>query len=285
MTDDRAAALVLNPRSGALSRLADPAAAIAAALGAAGFRLVLPPAPELPLDAQWEKVLASPARIVFVAGGDGTLRDAAARLRGGDRLLAPLPGGTMNRLCAQLGLPLDPCGAAAAHALSEPGWLDAGLAGEELFLHQFIAGRVTRLMHFREAQRGSGVRGWVPLLCALVRAFGRPPGRTLRVRVAGRRLRGQAVIVTLPAHDGPSRLIVDVARPRGLAGRLRLAWRWLRGRLHEDTEVTALKADRLVIHVRDGALRLSLDGEMVMARPPLRIRRLPRAVPVLLPPR
>jgi diacylglycerol kinase family enzyme len=283
MTDGRAAALILNPRSGTLSRLAEPAAEIAAALADAGFRLVLPPAPDLPLDAQWEQVLASPARIVFVAGGDGTLRDAAARLRGGDRLLAPLPGGTMNKLCAQLGLPLDPCEAAAAHALSEPGWLDAGLVGEELFLHQLIGGRVTRLMHFREMQRGAGVRGWVPLLRALLRAFARPPGRTLRVRVAGQRLRGQAVVVTLPDHGGGSQLMVDVARPRGVAGRLRLAWRWLRGRLHHDAEVSAREAKRLVIHARDGALRLSLDGEMVMARPPLRIRLLPRAVPVLVP--
>jgi diacylglycerol kinase family enzyme len=279
------AALILNPRAGTMAKLADPAADLAAALRQAGFDLPAARLPDLPLDAQWAAALAGPAEIIFVAGGDGTLRDAARRLQGSARMLAPLPGGTMNRLCTWLGLPADPLEAAAAYRGAVPGWLDAGFAGNNLFLYQLIAGRVTRLMHFREMQRGSGVAGWWPLLRAILRSVARPAARNLRVVVAGRRLRGHALVVTLPAPDAPAtipRLMdVDIAAPGSPLAKLRQAWRWVRGRLREDTEVAEMQADRLAVHARDSAVRLSLDGEMLIARLPVRVRLQRDAVRIL----
>lgn len=277
----RTAALILNPRAGTMAKLAEPGAALAAALRQAGFAITPEPSPDLPLDQQWDAAMAGGAGIIFVAGGDGTLRDAASRLHGSACVLAPLPGGTMNRLCERLGLPPDPVEAAAAYRAAVPGWLDAGFAGNDLFLYQLIAGRVTRLMHFREMQRGGGIAGWWPLLRAVLRTISRPASRTLRIAVRGHRLRGHALVVTLPPPLVPAMMDVDIAAPRSPLAKIRQAWGWLRGRLREDAEVAELRASRLVVHARDSAMRLSLDGEMLMARMPVRVRLHRNAVRIL----
>jgi diacylglycerol kinase (ATP) len=48
---------------------------------------------------------------LLVAGGDGTIHEALQGLAGSDTCLGPLPGGTANVLCRELGLPLRPVAA------------------------------------------------------------------------------------------------------------------------------------------------------------------------------
>lgn len=55
------------------------------------------------------------AEVVFVCGGDGTIHDALQGLVGTGARLAPLPMGSGNALCRELGLPLNPLRAAAAY--------------------------------------------------------------------------------------------------------------------------------------------------------------------------
>lgn len=276
------ACLIVNPRAGNLSAMDDPGPQLAATLRAAGFAVEDPDA-SADLDTQWAR--AEGARIVFVAGGDGTLRDAAARLRGTGRYLAPLPGGTLNRLCTRLDLPNDPIEAAALYAAAAPGLIDTATANGEVFLYQLIIGRATRLMRFREMQRGGGAGGWWPLVQALLRALTRPFPRELWVRLGpAARQTGQAVIVTLPEPNRPTGLLLHVARPAGAVARLRQAWRWFRGKLGEDAEVSEREVARVAVHGRQDGVRMSLDGEMRLARTPVRVNLHKRALSVLVVP-
>jgi len=57
---------------------------------------------------------------VLVAGGDGTINEALQGLAGTPACLGPLPLGTANVLCRELGLPLDPMAALERLAAARP---------------------------------------------------------------------------------------------------------------------------------------------------------------------
>lgn len=266
------AALILNPAAGRLSRLASPRSQLESAMIAGGFRLLS--LPEGDLDAQFQAALDGDAELLFVAGGDGTLRGLAARMLVADRRYALLPGGTMNRVCARLGLPNDPLEAIACY---RPGagslQLDVAMLNGEPLLYQSVIGRPARMLRFREMQRGGGLAGWIPLVQIALRNLFRAPWRDVTVPLgARRRASGMAAVVTLPTPAEAGGLTMQLLRPRGVLGRMRQIWRWFHGRLHDDPDVLTLEADQLVLHGRGRLMRVSLDGELMALPPPLRFR-------------
>lgn len=279
--DTTGAALIVNAQAGSLSGLAEPRAVLEAALREGGFHLPVAVAEDTPLQDQWAMFDHPEVAVVFVAGGDGTLRSAAERAMATGRILAPLPGGTMNRFCQRLGLPAGPVDAARLFRPGASTAVDVATVNGDVFLYQSVVGEPTRLMRFREMQRGAGMRGWLPLLVAGLRALFRPNGRDLLVRFGrGRRRSGHAAVVTLTDVG----LALSLARPSSAAARLRQAVRWIRGRLSDDPETLDRAAEHLVIHGRGALQRMSLDGEMRLSPSPLRFRLRRGALAVLLPP-
>ena len=260
-----------------------PRAALEAALAEAGFRLLPAPPEGSTLEVQWQAAAAAP--LIFVAGGDGTLRNAAARLAGTGRILAPIPAGTMNRFAARLGLPPDPLGAIAAYREATVRNVPLAEVNGEPFLHQCVVGRVTWLMRLRERQRGAGWRGWLRLLRGVLREALHPHlPRPLAARLGHlRRVRAHTVVVTAPVLAEPPLLCLKVAPRRAARVLLRQAWRWFRGRLAEDPDILVRHAPRLAVTAAAGTVRLSLDGETARARVPLRFRLRPAALRVLVP--
>jgi diacylglycerol kinase family enzyme len=75
----------------------------------------------------WEAALAEPADLVAVAGGDGTVCDAALALAGGDVPLTLLPLGSANNIARTLGLDgRDPAALARAWSSAPRRPLDLG---------------------------------------------------------------------------------------------------------------------------------------------------------------
>jgi YegS/Rv2252/BmrU family lipid kinase len=71
---------------------------------------------------------------VLVAGGDGTLNEAIQGLVGTDTALGYLPYGTVNIWAREIGLPLDPAGAARAILHGRDERIDVGYANDRAFL-------------------------------------------------------------------------------------------------------------------------------------------------------
>lgn len=245
--------------------------------------MAAPPRPDLPLEAQLAAGLAAAPEVVFAIGGDGTIRAVAESLAGRDIILGVLPGGTMNRLAARLGLPGDSLAAARSLAGATTESLAIGELNGRVFLYQSIVGRPSRLVRFREMQRGVGLPGWLPLIRAVLRSVARPPRRSLRLRGANRPIRADAVVVTLPLPGAAATFQVDAVRRGGILTGLRQAWRWIRGRLAEDADVTSLARPHLAVQGRDRMLRVTLDGEQMLVAPPLRYRLRCDALRVLRP--
>jgi len=277
------AALLINPAAGSAPDAPAAIAALAEAITSAGYALVVAARAELPLDAQIDAALAARPEVIFALGGDGSLRAVAERLAGHDIALGVLPGGTMNRLAARLGIPDDPLAAARSLADAECDSLTVGALNGRIFLYQCLVGRTSRLVRFREMQRGVGLAGWLPLLLAALRLAARPPRRSLRLRGQGERLRADAVVVTMPQPGAECRFQIEAVRRSGRLAGLRQAWRWIRGRLAKDPDVVALCRPHLAVHGRDARLRVTLDGEPDLMTPPLRFRLRPDALRVLRP--
>lgn len=71
---------------------------------------------------------------LWVLGGDGTQASAASVLTYSRTQLCPLPGGTVNVLCRELGIPLDAPTAISSILSGEPMSIDVGQVGETKFL-------------------------------------------------------------------------------------------------------------------------------------------------------
>lgn len=279
------AALLINPAAGSARLDEDRLDRIVAALAEAGYTFAMPARPDLPLDAQLAAALTTRPAVVFVLGGDGTIRAVAERIAGLDVVLGPLPGGTMNRLAARLGIGSDPVAAARSLAGATVETLPLGTLNGRVFLYQSIVGRSSRLVRFREMQRGVGLAGWLPLIRAALRTMARTPRRSLSLRAQGRRMRADAVVVTLPPPGALPLLEVHAVRRGGLLAGLRQGWRWIRGRLARDQGVTAFDRPHLAVQGIDDRLRVTLDGEQHLLETPLRFRLRSDALRVLRPPR
>lgn len=130
------AILIYNPRAGrwGIASLVDPVLGELAAAGQpAGAEATRAPGHATDIA---RRAAARGAPAVYVLGGDGTLREAAAGLLGTTTPLGVLPGGTVNVVARALGVPLEPRAAARLLARAAAREIDVGLCGEAPFLMQ-----------------------------------------------------------------------------------------------------------------------------------------------------
>lgn len=230
---------------------------------------------------------------VFVLGGDGTLRIAAAALAGTSTALGPLPGGTTNVVAAALGLPDDPVAAARALAHCERRDIDVGRCGEERFLMQTSGGLDARVMarvdprwkrrFGKLAVVAAGLRAWVGYDFPVfeLEVDGRPAAATGFVVANLARYAGAFEIVpTASAEDRQLELLLFHGRHRRAA--LGFALDLARGRHLErsDVEVRPVRRVRLLGPPR---AELQADGDPFVATPPLDLELAADRLTVLVP--
>jgi diacylglycerol kinase family enzyme len=105
--------------------------------------------------------------IVGVAGGDGSMRTAAAVLANSGTALLPVPAGTLNHLAKRCGI-ADFGAAAAALRARQIQPLPVGLVGEHVFMSTLTLGEYARVLRIRERWRHRVAR-WPAILlgCAV----------------------------------------------------------------------------------------------------------------------
>jgi YegS/Rv2252/BmrU family lipid kinase len=96
-------------------------------------RLVEPSSPAEAQDAARDAAARGDSHL-FVIGGDGTLRDAAAGLAGSATALAAVPGGTVNIWCLETGIPRSLRAAIDAHLSGQVVPVDLGRVAGQPFL-------------------------------------------------------------------------------------------------------------------------------------------------------
>lgn len=246
-----------------------------------------------------QAAIASDPDALIVGGGDGSIACSGQKLIGTGIALGILPLGTMNLLAKDLGLPLTIPEAIAVIAKGHTRAIDVAFANEHIFLCKAILGLPANIGQLREKGRGAlGIRGTLRLIRHLAIRLRRHPLLSMALRVDGRttRIRTRALAVSCNAYDEAfgrflrrshldrGELVLYV--PHGLTfwRLLRLGAGLLVGRWRQQPWLEVRALTRFAIVSPRPRLRIMLDGEVRLMKPPIRFRILPGALTVFAPP-
>lgn len=253
-----------------------------------------------PVASQIEESRNSTADVVVVDGGDGTINAAITAHVGSGRPIGLIPGGTMNLLAADYGVPLDREAAARFICHLNVRSFDAGFLGERVFLHTALTGLPARLGVHRENRRGRLTL--IDRLALGLHALG-TVGRDPRLRLepqdaeaGGAALTSRTFAFVVGALRGtilprPHREVdqsgaltaLSIDANSGLE-LVRLALRGAIGDLADDPLVTRTSLRGGVLSGARRSTHAMLDGESVRLSLPAQLGIMPGAVHVIVPP-
>jgi diacylglycerol kinase (ATP) len=234
------------------------------------------------------------ADLVFVLGGDGTLRDAANGLAGSNTALAALPGGTVNIWVREMGIPRRLRAAIDAHLHGQRVRADLGLADRRRFLLMASAGWDALAAH-AVSPRLKRVAGDLAYIASFARLLPRLRYQPIRWRtgiatddhrmamivISNTRLYGGRVHFTPEACATDGLLDVAAVCPQGILAALRVGVRVAADRIATDRSVIALRTPELAIETP--GIPLQLDGDYA-GETPARFSVEARALAVSVPP-
>lgn len=230
---------------------------------------------------------------VYVLGGDGTLREAAAGLMGTRTALGALPGGTINVVAASLGLPSRPAAAAALLRHATVREMDVGLCGDLPFLILTSVGLDGRIMA-RVPPRLKRLLGRGAVALEGARDWWSYDYPEVRVVADGREIHGTfAAACNLSRYGGSTRLAprarpdsgrleLIVFRGSGRAATLAFAADLVLGRHTRRPDVEAIAVEE-VEFLGPASLPLEIDGDGLALAPPHKIRLAAERLRVLAP--
>jgi diacylglycerol kinase family enzyme len=223
--------------------------------------------------------------LVIVGGGDGTVSAAASALIGTETALGILPLGTLNHFARDLGLPANLDEAAKAIAAGKERRVDVAEMNGEVFINNSAIGLYPLMVIDRDLQRmrlGRSKR--LAMLVASVRTLARFGHRRLALTINDEeQARVDTPMLFVGNNDyridigAPGRrerldggqLSVLVMRKRTRRGLIAASIRALLSRSRADDMVTIDGVERLRVATRRSQLPVSLDGEVIRAKPPL----------------
>ncbi|HEY5990344.1 MAG TPA: phosphatase PAP2 family protein [Streptosporangiaceae bacterium] len=277
------------PTGDGLVLVVNPSAGGASPDLAAELRAELPDAQiiEVPDGQELEAVLGDAvrrARIIGVAGGDGTVNVAADFALAAGLPLLVIPAGTFNHFATDLGV-ISTNDALDALRAGDAVRVDVGVAGRAPFLNTSSTGVYVDLVRARERLE-KRIGKWPALFVALIHVFRH--SRPLDIFVNGRRRRLWLLFTGnccyLPQGFAPSHRpdladgqldvrVVDAKRP---LSRLRLLAAVFLGTLARSRVYQAWAADAIDLAAADGSpIRMSIDGEVGAAGTSIRVAKRP----------
>lgn len=228
-------------------------------------------------------LLAAGHRRLGVCGGDGTVAAAASVLAGRDVELAIIPGGTLNHLARDHGVPIDPEAAVENAYSGGVRRIDvAAVNGKEFVNTSAVGAYVSFVMARERFERSLGYR--LATLVAAVRMFARLPRFTVHLETEGVAHHYRATLVFIGVgqralqapqlggrvENGKRGLHVIVVRNSGRARLVAFALAALFAGLRTRVDaVDAFLVERCRVEPPAGYRRIATDGEIVDAQAPL----------------
>jgi diacylglycerol kinase family enzyme len=257
---------------------------------------------EIPLgaiDERMNQLAQAGVRRIAVAGGDGTIGTAAGIASKLSIELAMIPGGTLNHLADDLGIPKEPDRALNLAVRGAARSVDAGSVNEQLFLNTSSVGTYVTFVRIRDRlERRLGYH-----LASFVAAFRlllRPYAFTVEVEVEDKLRSNITPLVFVGV--GERELKLPTLGGRARAGRRGLHLMIVRGRSRARVAALAFAAaargtrfaarspsleahvvQQFTIRLRRPRAIVATDGELHTMTAPLRYRWIPDAVRIVAP--
>jgi diacylglycerol kinase family enzyme len=292
---EKTGVIFLNPRSGTSD--ANRASDIRAAASERGLEVVdIRQGIDIP--SLVRQRLADGQRLFLAAGGDGTIHSVVQSLVGSEGRLAIIPAGTVNHLAKDLNIPLDWREALDLAFKGEAKMIDVGKVNDTYFTNVILLGLYPDMVRERER-----LRHWYGKTRAYLRAIYKSMVRFHHVTIVIEAAQKAEVIRT--AVFGVSVNKYDFDSPGIIApketfegGQLAVYWlpeggrlavlrtiiKFVSGKLALGRDVRTLYTRELRVQARQPRLRLGMNGELVTADMPLRIKVVPGALHVVVPP-
>jgi diacylglycerol kinase family enzyme len=239
--------------------------------------------------------------LLIVGGGDGTVGAAASALAGTGTLLGILPLGTLNHFARDLGIPADLDEAARLIAGRGGRKVDVGEMSGRIFINNSAIGLYPLMVVDRDLQRRRlGRSKRLAMVVASLRTLLRFNHQRLTLTVNEERTgRVDTPLLFVGNNDyridigapgqrekiDDGELCVLVMRKKTRRGLVAASVRAMFGRSRPDDMVRLDGVERLRVSSARRQLVVSLDGEVIRARPPLDYRIRKQALRVIAPKR
>ena len=284
------AVVLLNADAGAMHSLRNEETLATARerFAAGGWNAHVAIVPSSAMGAALEAAMISSPDAIVVGGGDGSVSRTVATVAGSGIALGVLALGTVNLLGRDLGMPSDLESAIDALCAGETRSIDLATLNGRPFHSLAGLGFFADMARERESvRRRWRLPRWVTFAMAAARAFARTGRVQLEIEAAGA-VRPVAATALLITNNRFARgdwrrqrldegvLEVHVLGELPFWKRLRTGLDVLRGRWRDNPAIETLAVKSLVVRSRRARLWVSLDGELVRERAPLRfaVRRL-----------
>lgn len=231
-------------------------------------------------------------RTFVVAGGDGSIHHVAQALVGTEGILGILPIGTVNHMARDLMIPVNWREAFEIAVRGAIRQIDTGIVNGTYFLNSVMVGIYPTLTDYREQYRSTHSK-WTAYAKAARLAMRQFRHVTLVIEMDGRleTIRTQLFVVSINSYDlsqaGVVALKTSLDDGRltiysfGFLSRMqfiRAAAKFYRGRITEMDGFRRIRTKKLRVDFASEALRISIDGELIDAPPPLQISAVPSSL-------
>lgn len=292
--------VIYNPRSGTLLAAGDdPEVNLRTLFAHRGVEAELHPFDLQALPNVIKSAEEGSADAVVVCGGDGSILALVDALGERKLPLGLIPGGTMNILARDIGLPTEPEAAVDVISKGATENIDVGFVNGQPFLCNSEIGFMTHLAKTREKLRElPWWRRWPAMIThgfTLMRSY---PRLRVTFEIDGKthRFRTRAIVVSnnlLSDAPGPipgretlraGTLGIYVACDTSNWALLRIAARMMSGVWQSDAALETIAADSAILSLQPArTLSVMNDGELAQIQTPLSFTIRPRALCVLVP--
>ena len=235
--------------------------------------------------------------LFIAAGGDGTVHHVMQAVVHTEASLAVLPIGTYNHFARDLNIPLDWREALEVAFTGERRQIDTGRANDRFFVNNVSIGLYPELVARRE-ERGRDYPRWKARMYAFYMTMRKYPHVTVTVDTEHHHevIRTHIFIVSNNWYD-ISRVGIEAPRTTLQEGRLsvywlphtprmqlmRLAARYLAGRVREVPGFRSFRTARMRVQSTHRHLQVGIDGELFTMHIPLVITTVPQSLTVRVP--